>query len=126
MALTTTLSRTDKVKERVELNLYSPSGFSWPLPLPPKSHYTSSLVLYNGQFLRLLSESKHVYRNPKRMNAIVQCRTTFIFVFSTKVFRWGEGRVCEFMNSETSILDSRELPALRADGLLCWNIREAL
>ena len=31
--------------------------------------------------------------------------------------------MCEFMNSETSILDTRELPAFRADGL-CVGICE--
>jgi hypothetical protein len=57
------------------------------------------------------------------MNAVVRWRTEFIFVFSTKVLRWEGRRVCEYMNSETSILDTRELPAFRDDGL-CVGIFE--
>jgi hypothetical protein len=57
------------------------------------------------------------------MKTIAQWRTKFIFVFNTNALRWEGGRVCEFMNSETSILDRGELPAFRADGL-CAGIFE--
>jgi hypothetical protein len=121
-----------EVKERVELYLYSPSGPSWPvtgctvpLPLPSKSHCISP------QF----SATDHLYVSYRKANKYRPMEIPGKWVqlcdggrnlslFSVRRYYGGKvGRVCEFMNSKTSILDRRELPAFRADGL-CVGIFE--